>query len=114
MAHAIEPFNIKQGSRLPILQRYLQDSDGRPIPVPSQGVAWHLRASGSGSAGIIASALASIVSQASMSVVYAWSPTDTAQQLVAQGEFEAIYAASQSMRVPDPGYIPVIIGDAVT
>lgn len=114
MAHAIEPFTIKQGSRLPVLQRFLVDSEGAPIPVPSQGVAWHLRATGSGSAGLIASAMASIVNAASMSVVYAWSNTDTATQLLGQGEFEAIYAPSQSMKVPDPGFIPVIIGDAVT
>ena len=112
--HAIEPFQIKQGSRLPVIQRYLLDSDGRPIPVPSQGVAFHVRASGAAGASLVGSALASIVNVASMSVVYAWDLDDTAAQGAFQGEFEAIYAPSQSMRIPDPGFIPIFIGDAVT
>lgn len=114
MGHAIEPFDIKQGTRLPVLRRYLHDSDGEPIPFPSQGVAFHARASGTGSAGWIPSAAASIVSAASMLVAYAWTVTDTSTQGVFQGEFEGIYAGSQSIRCPDPGFIPITVGDAAT
>lgn len=114
MGHAIEPFDIKQGSRLPVIRRYLHDSDGEPIPVPSNGVAFHGRASGTGSAGWIPSAAASIVTAASMLVAYAWTVTDTANQGYFQAEFEGLYGPSQTLRCPDPGQIPIIIGDAVT
>lgn len=123
MAHAIEPFHIKEGARLPVLLRYLEDSDGNPVPVPSYGIAFHLRASGAATAGIVPSALASVNLTATttnsfgsvvpaMLVAYSWDADDTATIGYYEGELEAIYAPSQSMKFPDPGFIPIIVGDA--
>ena len=104
-------FYIKENDTVPSIRATLQNGSGTAVDLVNATVRFHMRAIGSTTATIDASA--SIISEAGGVVQYNWQAGDTADVGSYQAEFEVTYPDSTVETFPSSGYIRVEITDDI-
>lgn len=101
---ASDPFTIKQGDTLPLLERTLQDANGAIDLSNAAAVRFHMY---SGAAAKI-DAACSVVAPATSGVVrYTWASADTDTVGTYYSEFEVTYLDGTVITVPNSGWMLV-------
>ena len=104
-------FYIKENDTVPSIRATLQNGSGDPVDLINATVRFHMRAIGSTSAVVDASA--TVVSDAGGIVQYDWNAADTADIGSFQAEFEVTYPDGTIETFPSSGYIRVEITDDI-
>lgn len=103
-----QPFVIKRGDRLPVLQRQLTISDGgspRAIDLTGCVVTFTMASKATGAVKV--SAPATIVSAVDGRVEYAWDADDTDTEGQFIGEWRVVYPDTKAMTVPTVDFLTI-------
>lgn len=104
-------FYIKQNDTSPYLLATLKDGNGNLIDLTAATVNFHMRATGSSTATVDASAI--VVDEDAGTVKYEWVTGDTATSGIYEAEFEVTYSGGVIETFPNDGYIRIVVTDDV-
>lgn len=104
-------FYIKENDTVPSIRATLQNGSGNSVDLINATVRFHMRAIGSTTA--IVDASAAIINDAGGIVQYNWDAADTAEVGSFQAEFEVTYPDGTIETFPSSGYIRVEITDDI-
>lgn len=119
MGHALKPFKIKEGDRLPALEGAAVNREtGEPLNMVGATAVFQMRASGPAGA-IVATGVATVVgatmlNDSGINLRYEWASGQTGTQGFYEGEFEIRYPGGVTHTVPGAEmFIPIRVTDSI-
>lgn len=106
-------FYIKQGSTNPALQFQVREKTSKK-PVDITGATITFSMINTADVAVVENEDGSVVDGDNGIGKYAWSEEDTDTVGIYRGEFKVVLTDSSIFRVPEKGYIPIVIGEAIT